>query len=291
MPGAIVSRARPALCLMHNSSHFSIFDPGVFMYWLRAIFSALQTMNRIGQQVPLPRPDPPVCVIGDVHGRLDLLEQLLAQIAEQPEYARARIIFVGDLIDRGPDSAGVLARVYALQHAEPERVFCLMGNHERMLLDFLHEPIIHGPRWIAAGGSETLTSLGLSPWTRRDSTETMAELAKDLRTALTDDFVNWLTTLPLIWREDGLAVSHAGADPAQPLDVQPEKRLLWGAQAPEARLRTDGVWVAHGHTVVTTANAHMQRITVDTGAWRSGRLSAAWIDKNGVSFIEAFKQE
>jgi serine/threonine protein phosphatase 1 len=78
------------------------------MRWLRAIFH-----RQPAAAAPLPRPEAPVCVIGDVHGRLDLLEGLLAKIALQPDHDLARLVFVGDLMDRGPDSAGVLARVHA----------------------------------------------------------------------------------------------------------------------------------------------------------------------------------
>lgn len=266
------------------------------MRWLRAILSAAwppRTGQTPGQMAPLPysldppRPNPPVCVIGDVHGRLDLLDKLLAQIGLRPDHADARIILVGDLIDRGPDSAGVLARVHTLHRAAPERVICLMGNHERMMLDFLDDPVRHGPRWIAAGGSETLTSFGLSPWTRRQGGQAMLDLAAALRAALTPACVDWLTALPLIWQEDLLAVTHAGADPKRPLEQQSEQRLLWGTQAREAQRRHDGIWVAHGHTIVDAAAVVAgQRITVDTGAWRHGRLSAAWLDAQGLSFIE-----
>lgn len=260
------------------------------MRWLRAILNAARPAPAPAS--PLPQPDPPACVIGDVHGRLDLLDALLAQIATQPGHARARIIFVGDLIDRGPDSAGVLARVMALHRAAPDRVICLMGNHERMALDFLDDPIRFGPRWIAAGGSETLSSFGLSPWTRRDDTgAAMQDLATGLRAALTQEGVDWLSALPLIWQEGALAVTHAGADPALPLTEQPARRLLWGPRKRETPHRRDGIWVAQGHIIVKTAHADSQRIHVDTGAWRSGCLSAAWIDAKCLSFLNVLGEK
>jgi len=255
------------------------------MHRLRAILKA----RRLGADAtppPLPRPDPPVCVVGDLHGRADLLEQMLTRIAQQPGQGKTRIIFVGDIIDRGPDSAGVLARVSALCRADPDRVVCLMGNHERMLLDFLADPARYGPRWIAAGGGETLASYGLSPWARRQGAQAMHSLAADLRAALPADMLDWLTTLPLIWHTGTLAVTHAGADPKVPLEAQSAQRLLWGARKRERPLRNDDIWVAHGHTIVAKPEATGQRIAVDTGAWRSGRLSAAWLDADGLSFIE-----
>lgn len=252
------------------------------MRWLRAILNPTLPQKPAG---PLPRPDPPVCVIGDVHGRLDLLDKLLAQIATRPGHETARIILVGDMIDRGPDSAAVLARLHALHAAAPDRVICLMGNHERMLLDFLADPARHGPRWIAAGGAETLTSFGLSPFTRKHGVEAWQQLAAALRTGLTPDVVDWLGTLPLLWREGALVVAHAGADPALPVEAQSPHRLLWGAKRSETSQRTDGLWVAQGHTISSEAYARSGRIAVDTGAWRSGRLSAAWLDATSLSFL------
>jgi serine/threonine protein phosphatase 1 len=237
------------------------------------------------EPAPLPAPDPPVCVVGDLHGRLDLLEQMLDAIAARDGAGTARLVFVGDMIDRGPDSAGVLRRLHALQLENPARVTCLMGNHERMALDFLAAPARRGPRWIAAGGAETLTSFGLSPYARQGPDNALEALAGAWRAALTPALTDWLTALPLSWQEGTLAVTHAGADPALPLDAQPPERLLWGARRREAALRRDAIWVAHGHTIVDQAHAAGQNIAVDTGAWRSGRLSAVWMDAEGLSFM------
>jgi serine/threonine protein phosphatase 1 len=224
-------------------------------------------------------------VIGDIHGRLDLLDALLARIAAQPGGDTARILFVGDLVDRGPDSAGVLARVHALHKADPDRVLCLMGNHERMMLDFLEDAPHAGPRWIRNGGSDTLNSFGLSPWARRANEDALQDLAEALRSALGAEKVDWLTTLPLIWQEGLLAVTHAGADPKRDMADQNPQRLIWGPRKREAAHRSDGIWVAQGHVIVETAHAQDQRIWVDTGAFRSGQLSAAWIDASGLSFL------
>jgi len=253
------------------------------MRWLRAILNIARAAP--ARSAPLPQLDPAVCVIGDLHGRLDLLDLMLERIAQQPDHEQARIVFVGDLMDRGPDSAGVLARVMALHRANPTRVICLMGNHERMLLDFLNDPARAGPRWLAAGGSETLASFGLSPWARRAAEADMQALAQAFAQALTADAVNWLSALPLFWQEGQLAVTHAGADPNLPLSEQSARRLLWGPRGRESTQRSDGIWVAQGHTIVTTAHAEAQRIALDTGAWRSGLLSAAWIDAKSLIFI------
>lgn len=239
---------------------------------------------------PLPRPAPPVCVIGDLHGRLDLLDIMLDGIAAHAEDPTHRIIFAGDMIDRGPHSADILCRLSAMTAAAPERIICLMGNHERMMLDFLDDPIQHGPRWLANGGTETLASFGLSPWSRKDSggaTPQLRQLADSLSTAMGDDLLRWLRALPLWWRDGNLAVTHAGADPAIAIEDQAEQSLLWGHPAFARRPRSDGIWIAHGHTVMPAPITEAGRIAVDTGAWRTHRLSAAWLDAGGLTFFEA----
>lgn len=238
---------------------------------------------------PLGPLDPPLCIIGDLHGRLDLLERMQARIAARPDAARARIVVVGDMIDRGPDSAGVLRMLFSQTRFDGARTVCLMGNHERMMLDFLEDPARHGPRWLAHGGADTLASFGLSPWARKaqsDAATQLTELAGALRAALPRGMLDWLTGLSAIWHEGRIAVAHAAADPARAIAAQEPESLLWGHRAFLRQPRRDGIWVAHGHTVVSTAHAAQGRIAVDTGAWRSGRLSAAWIGADGLSFLE-----
>lgn len=262
------------------------------MHGKPAFLSAL--LNRLRRPAPpafppLPRFDPPICVVGDLHGRLDLLERLLQRITAMPGADRARIIFVGDLIDRGPDSAGVLKRVQGLtQTGAPGAVICLMGNHERMMLDFLDDAPRHGARWVTNGGAETLAAFGISPW---QAGLDLAARADTLRRALPPGQEAWLRAMPLIWQAPGLAVVHAGADPDRALDAQSEQTLLWGHPAFLRRARSDGIWVAHGHTIVAKPHTHAGRIAIDTGAWRTGRLSAAWIGSEGVTVFSVTASE
>ena len=232
-------------------------------------------------EAPLPQPDPPVCVVGDVHGCAALLDQLLDRIAAEPEAGRARMILVGDLIDRGPDSAAVLARVQALCAAGA--AVALMGNHERMLLDFLDAPARAGPPWLANGGDATLLSLGVNPQRSTD----MEALASALRAALPPGQEAWLRALPLSWREGALAVSHAGANPALPFEDQPAPALLWGHRDFRRKRRDDGLWIVHGHVILPQVLAEAGRIGTDTGAFASGRLSAVWLDADGMRVLEA----
>lgn len=235
---------------------------------------------------PLPRPDPPVCVIGDLHGCADALDRLLEVIAARPCAPRARLVFVGDMIDRGPNSARVLARLRALQR-DQAGVHCLAGNHEAMCLAALERPAAM-TRWLNHGGDRTLESYGLSPRSAAGETGSAAwhaALRDALRRAWPEGTEDWLRSLPELWREGGLAVVHAAGDPTHPLDDQPDGALLWGHRLSLRRPRADGTWVAHGHWAVPEVTAEAGRIAVDTGVWRGGPLSAVWLGPAGLEVI------
>lgn len=261
------------------------------MRGLRSLLHRCLGHSRISATTsPLPRPEIPVCIIGDIHGRADLLGLMLTQIKTRAAHAPVRILFVGDMIDRGPASAAVLNQIYTLTQAHPEHTLCLMGNHERMMLDFLTDPAAHGPRWLAAGGADTLASFGLSPWrTPVDVApeDRLPELADQLRSTLPAGMLAWLEALPLIWQEGSLFVTHAALDPERAPNDQDPDTLLWGHRAFLRQPRRDGLWVVHGHTIFKAPTADNSRIAVDTGAWRSGRLSAAWLDHKGLEFLES----
>lgn len=250
-------------------------------------------LNRLRPQEPypaVPTPKHPVCVIGDIHGRADLFDALVRQLCSEPMLEWTRVVLVGDLIDRGPDSVGVLNRVRDWCSApEPfASVTCLMGNHERMMLDFLADPIRHGPRWLGNGGDTTLESYGLSTHRRPPEAspdEVLTSLRDALVRALPDGLHDWLLSLPLIWQEDRLVVTHAGADPARPMDEQMDETCLWGHRHFRSRPRSDGLWIVHGHIITRTPSVQGGRIAVDTGAWRSGCLTAAIMDETGPRFV------
>ncbi len=247
---------------------------------LRRFFSRSVKMSA------LPRPLHPLCIIGDLHGRADLLELMLATIASRDPEGKARCIFVGDLIDRGPDSAAVLARVHQLCASDPAHYICVMGNHERMLLDFLADPLRHGPRWFVAGGDQTLASFGLTlRYGARTAPEQNRALAAAVRAAMPPMMLAWLKELPLYWQEGAVLVTHAGADAKKALSSHTEAELVWGYIRHKAD-RQDGIWVVQGHKIVAQPSVQGTRIFTDTAAWQTGRLSAAWIDQTGLDWIE-----
>ena len=250
------------------------------------ILDRLRTL--IGQRPALPMPDRPLYAIGDIHGRADLLQELFDLIdADQQSSGLEQplAVFLGDYIDRGDGSRRVLQTLHAMQRsleADPNsegEMLCLMGNHERMLLDFLDAPKEAGPRWLRNGGVATLDSFGIDG-VPQDAAPEVLEAARDaLAEALEDGSADglgaWLRAMPMIAQSGNVALTHAACDPDQPIDAQLPATLLWGHAEFLTKARRDGMWVVHGHTVVTQPSAADGRIAVDTGAYFSDRLTAA----------------
>lgn len=225
-------------------------------------------------------PEEPLAVIGDVHGRDDLLGRLLDRLGrEAPDH---RVILVGDYLDRGEGSAAVLRRL----QARPD-LLCLKGNHEAMCLGFLEDPRREGRRWLANGGLQTLASFGVGGLTPTSGPEALFDARDRLAEAMGDALIGWMQTLPLWWASGNVAVAHAGADPDLPMAAQERRSLLWGHPRFEEGARTDGLWIVHGHTIVPEPQAGAGRVAVDTGAYATGRLTAALVAEGRVRFLSA----
>lgn len=222
---------------------------------------------------PVPAPDGPFRAIGDVHGCADLLDRALARPF------RGQTICVGDYVDRGEHSAGVLR----LLQARPD-VICLSGNHEAMMLEFLDTPAEAGPRWLRNGGLQTLGSFGVAGVTERSDATTLRAARDTLADAMGADLITWLRHLPTRWQSGNVAVVHAGADPRIPLQEQAVSHLHWGHPEFARTPRADGIWVVHGHTIVDTPTATAGRIAIDTGAYATGCLTMARVSADGISF-------
>jgi serine/threonine protein phosphatase 1 len=220
-----------------------------------------------------PAPEAPLYAIGDVHGRDDLLIALLETIARDAEAdgvaAEAEIVCLGDYVDRGDESRGTVELLQGLATDPDARLRCLMGNHERMMLDFLDAPEGPAGRWPRYGGDATLLSWGVDP-----TEGTAAAQAAQLREALGAETEAWLRALPLAHRSGDVVLAHAGLDPELPPEAQSPQVLLWGAPGIHARARTDGLWVVHGHVARAEPVLEERRICCDTGAYYSDRLTA-----------------
>lgn len=230
-------------------------------------------------------PDEPFFAIGDLHGCDALLARMLQRMDDiAPDIRR---VFVGDYIDRGEESAQTLSRLQALQVEAPDQVICLRGNHEQMLQRFLDTPDRHGPRWLRYGGLQTMASYGIAPPPETAPDEKWIETRDRLHTAMGPDLLSWLAELPDWWQTGNVACLHAAANPNCPIEEQELEHMLWGHPAFTEVPRQDGLWIVHGHTIVEETQPEMGRIPVDTGAYATGRLTAALIQPGSVEFLTA----
>lgn len=228
-------------------------------------------------------PDSPVFIIGDLHGCLRPMQDLQKQM--QVENPDAHQVYVGDYIDRGDQAKEVLEALFA--ERDNPQITCLRGNHEDMMLSFLQNPVEKGPRWLRYGGQNTLGSFGIDGIPTNSDEDVLEATAAKLREAIGLSMLRWVETLPTSWQSGNLAVVHAAADPNLPIALQSERTMKWGHKDFMTVPRTDGIWVAHGHNIVEEANAEAGRIAVDTGAYATGRLTAAYISYGELRFLQA----
>jgi serine/threonine protein phosphatase 1 len=222
-----------------------------------------------------------IYAVGDIHGCAALLDALLEKINADAAGKPRRLVFLGDYVDRGDDSKGVIDRLVSIRAREPETIF-LKGNHEQAVLDFLDAPD-RNEDWLHWGGDKTLESYGAEDiWSKPP-----ARLAAELNDRLPDAHFDFLTTLEL-WRILGDYVFvHAGFRPGVALEEQSEEDCLWIRAAfhnapPEGRPREV---VVHGHHPVKKPQDHGWRIAVDTGAVWSDSLTAVALEGTTRRFI------
>ena len=219
----------------------------------------------------------PVYAIGDIHGQIGQLEQALRWI-ETDGGADARIVFLGDYVDRGPDSRAVL-ELLADGQATGRNWFPLLGNHDRMFAWFLqdeprHDPHLHvGLHWLhdRIGGRETLASYGVrwAPETR------LRDVHDRARHAIPQAHAAFLSALPTLWETEELVFVHAGLRPGVALAAQEEDDLIWIRREFLDHAEPHPKLVVHGHTAIAEATHHGNRVNLDTGAGYGRPLCAA----------------
>jgi serine/threonine protein phosphatase 1 len=228
--------------------------------------------------------DGPVLVaVGDVHGRADLLAALLLKLERLVEGREARFVFLGDYVDRGPDSRGVIDALLELRRRRPDTVF-LKGNHEEALLDFLAEPE-EGGAWLEWGGEVTLASYGVDadpPWDLEDLRDRFAH-------RLSDRHFVFLMNLARTHEEAGYLFVHAGLNPDLAIEEQRDRDLFWIRDAwhQGGKGRFPDHVVVHGHTPVDKPEDLSWRINVDTGAVWTSKLTAVILDGTQRRFVTA----
>lgn len=223
-------------------------------------------------KLPTPPKGTRLYVIGDIHGRNDLLADIHNQIikdARRAEADRNVIVHLGDYVDRGPDSRGVIQRLMAgLPGFE---VVCLMGNHERMMLDALDRQAAFG-LWAYNGGVETMVS-----YYARDR--------DDFIDKIPESHWDWIAALPLTHQEGDFLMVHAGLKPDIPIERQTEQNMLWIRREFLQSAVDFRRMVVHGHTIVREPEVKPNRIGIDTGAFHTGRLTCLVAQDGKIEFL------
>ena len=229
----------------------------------------------------------PLYAIGDIHGHLDQLRGLHGLIAEDAALygGAARIVHVGDLVDRGPNSAGVIG--YLMSGIDQGRDWIVLkGNHDRMLTMFLDDPKQQDPGLrsdlsylhFKIGGGPTLASYGVANAADRPIRPVHAEAV----VTVPESHRMFLQGLPTWYQEDEALFVHAGIRPGVPMDQQTETDLLWIRREFLEDKRDHGHLIVHGHTAIDTPTHYGNRVNIDSGAAYGGPLSAIVLDGDSV---------
>lgn len=231
--------------------------------------------------------DESLCIyaVGDVHGRADLLDDLLGLIEADAEDWQGciHLIFLGDYVDRGLESRRVIETLIGLQTAECETTF-LKGNHEEALLAFLSD-YKKGPIWANYGGRETLVSYGVRPPRSLAVSEDWKRAHEDFRQALPNEHELFLKSLETNTRIGPFGFVHAGVRPGVPFEHQSDRDRLWIRDSFLKSKSPEDLMIVHGHTPTDVPYADARRIGIDTGAYFTGRLSAVRIIGGEYSFL------
>ncbi|MEJ2020304.1 MAG: metallophosphoesterase, partial [Maritimibacter sp.] len=227
-----------------------------------------------------------IYAVGDVHGMRALYQELEARIVEDAATAGINgpklIVLLGDLIDRGPDSAGLIDDLIA---PAPTGFQCLVlrGNHDDKMRDFIANPGQHR-EWLGYGGDATLASYGLKPDPIHGFNLSPRKLENMVRSAIPETHARFLENLPYGLRVGDYFFCHAGINPETPITAQNPDALLWGD--PERIDKAAGSLpvIVHGHIAIDDILITSRRINVDTGAYASGKLSAVRLQANATPF-------
>ncbi|QUS36154.1 metallophosphoesterase [Falsirhodobacter algicola] len=223
-----------------------------------------------------------IYAIGDIHGQIDLLHGAHALIArDAAEHGTAPVVHIGDLVDRGPDSAGVIEHLrQGIARGEPWVV--LKGNHDRLFSRFLEDPGWHDPGLRPdygylhpkIGGAATLASYGV----RSPADRPIRDVHADAVAAVPQAHRDFLESCPVSFRRPGLYFCHAGIRPTAPLSAQSEQDLCWIRKGFLDVAEPFEALIVHGHTAIDHATHYDNRVNIDSSAAYGGPLSAVVIE-------------
>ncbi len=245
-------------------------------------FSMLKKLLRSSRVAPdtafAPAPGSRIYAIGDIHGCRAELDRLLAMIDADDAargHADTTLIFLGDLVDRGPDSAGVIARLMTLAQERP-RVRFLKGNHEELFLHALSGAKDALRMFCRVGGKETVLSYGVGR-AEYDALD-YPELAARMEALVPAEHRAFLDGFEDMIISGDYAFVHAGIRPDVPLDAQKPSDLRWIRDSFLDHRGAFPKMIVHGHTITPDVDRRANRIGVDTGAYASGKLTALGIE-------------
>ena len=248
---------------------------------LRQLFKERPPARRVAQVPDGER----YYVIGDIHGRLDLFEELIEAIEADDaanEAADTTVILLGDLIDRGPDSCGVIQR--ARDWGETRKVRYIAGNHEEMFLESFDdkEMLRH---FVKHGGRETILSYGIKR--KRYNELTMKDLQTEMAGLIPQDHREFLASFEDLIIAGDYVFVHAGLNPKRPVEEQKQSDLRWIRERFLKHPDPFSHVVVHGHTIFEDIERTDHRIGIDTGAFRTGRLTALVLEGDARRIIQA----
>lgn len=231
-----------------------------------------------------------IYAIGDIHGRYDLLKQMMETIERHAAaYRRGQdyhIIVLGDMIDRGPDSARVIRSLRSLSGQKKATV--LLGNHEDAMLRTIDGEPGMLTRWMRFGGDATLQSFGITP--PRDEDD-YPRVMQQMRSDIPENYVNWLRRRPISVRSGDYLFCHAGIRPGVEIARQKTDDMLWIRDEFLESDEAHGVVVVHGHSISPDVELRHNRIGVDTGAYRTGILTAAFLSDTVCHILSTENEE
>lgn len=228
-----------------------------------------------------------IYAVGDIHGCAEQLAQMHAEIlkdAKNVPAERRRVIYLGDYIDRGPDSKGVIE--YLLKNPLPgfEATY-LIGNHEAFLLEYLVD-VEAGPGWFFNGGLATLASYGIKA--SEDDTaspQALAEIRRAFEARFPMPHRDFLTKLDFSATEGDYFFVHAGVRPGIALENQSDEDMLWIRDDFLSSEEDFGKVIVHGHTITWEPERRFNRIGIDTGCFASGLLTSLVLEGREQDFL------
>lgn len=241
-------------------------------------------VNAVWPAYRFSNPDIQIAAIGDIHGRLDLLQKLEARIeqAAAPD-RRLVLIYMGDYVDHAGDPRAVLDHLVQQTSRTDRDVIFLAGNHEEMFLSALDSDS-YFVKWMSYGGDATVKSYGVS---LREASENPAQARAELKRVVPEAHVVFLRGLRQYYDAGEFFFVHAGLRPGKPIEEQRMLDMLWIREPFLSNPTHYGKVIVHGHTPTRTPDLRPNRIGIDTGGYRTGVLSSVLISSEGIQLLNS----